>query len=91
MHALGTYIHFTLNHTVNIECLHCEQYCSDIGALSLLFFSQKILMKSIIFVVLCVKSYWVMFGSHTQCFWVWLALQTQWSPNLEGNEDIKLY
>jgi hypothetical protein len=50
IHLLRTYTHCTMDHTIDIECLHCVRHCSVIGALSLLFFYQKVLLEALFFV-----------------------------------------
>jgi hypothetical protein len=51
VHLLWTQTHCIVDHTVDIKCLYHGPHCSVIGALSLLFFSQKVLLGALYFVV----------------------------------------
>jgi hypothetical protein len=62
-----TQTHCIVDDTVGIDCFHCEQHCSALGAfLSCVFFLSKITVGGLAF---SVKSCWVWLDNMTQHCW----------------------
>ena len=80
MYVLWTWTHCTIDYTIDRECLHCRWHCSVMKALSLLFFSKKVLLRVLSFLFPMPKA--VGFGCKSLLKGVWFGLATR--PNVIG-------
>jgi hypothetical protein len=74
VHVLWTYTYCTMDHTVDIMCLHYGWHYNAMEGVIFSMFSKKLLFRSS----------WVWLGSQTQCYWealFFMCLVKNYWPN----------